>query len=592
MQNARIQIYMLNKHEIAAMLEEIGTFLSLQGENPFKVRAYHNAARSLEGAEEDLEKLVEEERLEELPGVGAHIAEKITTLVRTGRLPYYEKLKKSIPPILIELLRVPGLGEKKAKLLYKKLKIKTVEDLAAACEQGKVAKLTGFGETMQKKILEGISKMKSYGRRMLWEDAMEIAEPILKALSDHKDVKKAAIAGSVRRKLETIGDLDFLAASSNPQAVMKWFIKQPWVKSVISTGPDKSSVRLRQGVQADLRVIPESEFAFTLLYFTGSKEHNIHMRNRANGMGVSLSEYGFEPLTGRRKKTVTLKLPKKTLSTEEEIFNVLGLEYIPPELREDMGEIEAAAKGKLPTLIEEKDIRGSFHCHTTESDGHNTLEEMVKAAQALKWEYIGISDHSKSSFQAYGLDEKKLFAQGERIRKLNRSKKFSTYVFAGLECDILNEGKLDFPDRVLKELDFVIVSIHRSFKLDEKTMTARLIKAIENPYTTMVGHLTGRLLLRREPYALNTAKVIDACIANHKIIELNSHPMRLDMDWRLWHRAAERGLKCSINPDAHSTDELRYVYTGVNWARKGWLRKQDVINTLPLSKMQTYLKHS
>jgi DNA polymerase (family 10) len=575
----------MDKHEVARVLDEIGVLLDITGGNPFKIRAYHNAARAVENLDEDLARVVKEERLEEIEGIGERIAKKITLLVNTGHLPYYEKLKKKVPEGLLDLLKVPGLGGKKIKTLYDKLKIKSTEDLLKACQEGKVAKLRGFGAKTQENILSGLGKIQTYSRRLIWWKAMEIGQPILEKLSQLKTVKKAEIAGSVRRKLETIGDLDFLVASSKPTQVMEWFTKQPEVEKVLSKGPTKSSVRLQKGVQADIRVIPEDEFGFALLYFTGSKDHNIRIRKRALERGWSLSEYGLEPAV---KKPKPLHLPKKP--TEEDIYRALGYCYIPPELREDMGEFSAAEKGKLPVLIEEKDIRGVFHCHTTESDGHNTLEEMARAAEKMHWEYLGISDHSKSSFQANGMDEDRLFAQVEKIRKLNRSKKVSTYIFAGLECDILTNGRLDFPDSVLKELDFVIVSVHRSFNMDEKTMTARLIKAIENPYTTMVGHLTGRLLLKRDGYPVNFNKVIDACIANHKIMELNAHPMRLDMDWRYWHKAKEKGLKCSINPDAHTVDNLQFFRAGVNSARKGWLEKKDVINTLPLSKIQTLLK--
>lgn len=568
----------MDKHAVAEVLEEIALLLELQGENPFKVRAYHNAVRSLEGLEGDFEKLVEEGELESLPGIGAHIAEKITTLVRTGRLPYYEKLKKSVPEGLVALMGVPGLGGKKIKALHEKLKIKSKADLIQACKLGKVAKLRGFGSKTQQNILEGITKQETYAKRTLWWNAVEIAQPILEQLLKLKEVKKAEIAGSIRRKLETVGDLDFVVASAKPAAVIDWFTKQSWVAKVQATGSTKASVRLEQGIQADLRVVSEEEYPFALLYFTGSKQHSIELRKRANTLHLSLSEYGFEPAL------------KKKLASEEAIYLALKLSYIPPELREDMGEIEAAAKKKIPTLVEAEDIRGVFHCHTTDSDGHNTLEEMVAAAEDLEWEYLGIADHSKSSFQANGMDEERLFAQIKRIRKLNQAKKFSTHVFAGLECDILTDGSLDFSNDVLKELDYVVASIHRSFQLEEKKMTARLIKAIENPYTTMVGHVTGRLLLKREGYAVNLQKVIDACIANGKIMELNAHPMRLDMDWRLWHKAAEKGLKCSINPDAHSVGDLMYYLAGVNSARKGWLEKRHVINTLPLKKIQSLIE--
>lgn len=575
----------MDKHEIANILDEIGILLALQGENPFKVRAYHNAARAVENLEDDLDSVVEKGRLETIPGIGESLAEKITMLVKTGRLPYYEKLKKSIPRGVLELLKIPGLGGKKVKILHEKLKIKTVEDLAEACRKGKVAKLQGFGSKTQSNLLNGIAKVKHYSKRLLWWKANAIGQPILEKLSRLKIVKKAEIAGSLRRKLETVGDLDFLVASSKPNTVMEWFTKQPWVEKVLSKGTTKASIRLKDGPQADLRIFSEEEWGFGLLYFTGSKEHNIKLRLRAKALGYSLSEYGFEPTGGKKKSLLSKKSADETV-----IYKALGLSYIPPELREDLGEIEAAEKGKLPTLVKAADIRGVFHCHTTESDGHNTLEEMAAAAEDYRWEYLGIADHSKSSFQANGMKEDRLFKQVAQIRKLNQSKKFSTYIFAGLECDIMPGGQLDFPDSVLKQLDYVVASVHRSFNLDEKTMTKRLIKAIENPYTTMLGHVTGRLLLQRDGYSVNLAKVIDACIANGKIIELNAHPMRLDMDWRFWHKAKEKGLKCSINPDAHSTHDLTYYLAGVNSARKGWLEKKDILNTFSLAKVKTYLQ--
>ncbi|MFZ0564818.1 MAG: DNA polymerase/3'-5' exonuclease PolX [Chlamydiales bacterium] len=573
----------MDKHGIAQIFDEIAILLELKGENPFKIRAYHNASRTLEDLEEDIETLVNENRLTDFPGIGKAIAEKITTLVLTDHLPYYEKLRKSIPETLLELLQVPGLGGKKIKILYEQLKIKNIEQLATACQKGKVAKLEGFGVKSQENILKNIKKLKSYAQRALWISALDWVRFISEKLSKLKEVKKVEVAGSFRRKLETVGDLDFLAAASKPERVMDWFTRQPWVELIVAKGSTKSSIRLKGGLQADLRVVPENEFAFALVYFTGSKDFNIKLRQRANRLGFSLNEYGLFALKGKQRPAI----PKKSV-TETDVFKALKLSYIPPELRENMGELEMAEKGKLPRLVQEGDIRGVFHCHTTDSDGHNTLEEMVEAAQLHGWEYIGIADHSKSSYQANGMDEERLFQQVDRIDELNKKGRFSTYVFAGLECDILTDGRLDFPGRVLKELDYVVASVHRSFNLDEKKMTARLVKAIENPYTTMIGHVTGRLLLKREPYAVNLTKVIDACIANKKIIELNAHPMRLDLDWRYWHKAAERGLTCSINPDAHHTSDLNYYRTGINIARKGWLKRTDILNTLPLNKIFTY----
>lgn len=577
----------MDKHEIAALFEEIAILLELQGENPFKIRAYHNAAHALEALDEDLALLVKEERVHDVPGIGDKLAEKITTLVLTGHLPYYDELKKSIPEGLMNLFKIPGMGGKKIKALYDELGIKSIEELHHACERGEVALLPHFGEKTQDNILKSIEKMNAAGQRYLWWDAMRLAQPILNGLNQLEEVQKAEIAGSIRRKLETIGDLDFLVASSSPRPIMDWFTTQPWVERVLAKGATKSSIRLKKGIQADIRVVPEEQYGFALLYFTGSKEHSIKIRHRANELGLTLSEYSLDPLKADEKSPFS-KRSKKPVD-EAKIYEALGLSYIPPELREDRGEIGAAEKGTLPTLVEEEDIRGVFHCHTTESDGHNTLEEMIAAAQDYGWEYFGIADHSKSSVQAHGMQADRLFEQVNKIRAINRSGKYSLHVFAGLECDILTDGQLDFPDDVLKTLDYVVASVHRSFNLDEKSMTARLIKAIENPYTTILGHVTGRLLLRRDPYPVNLAKVIDACIANHTIMELNGNPKRLDMDWRYWHKASEKGLVCCINPDAHHTSDLDYYRAGVNVARKGWLEKENIFNTLPLKKVKAGL---
>lgn len=571
----------MDKHEIAALLNEISVLLELKGENPFKVRAYINGAHALENLEEDLNVLVKENRLQEIPGIGSHLAEKISSLVLTGHLPYYDEIKKEFPEELFLLFKIQGLGGKKIKVLYEKLGIKNIEDLQAACKKGTVATLPHFGEKTQSKILDGIEKFKQSGQRVLWWNAMEMAQPILNDLSKLPQVKRVEIAGSIRRKLETVGDLDFLVSSSSPKIVMDWFTTQSWVEEIVAKGLTKSSIRLKKGIQADLRVIPEKQYGFALLYFTGSKEHSVKIRQRANHMGYTLSEYSLDSLEGKKSP--------KNLVTESDIYKALGLSYIPPELREDRGEIIAAENHNLPQLIEETDIKGVLHVHTAESDGHNTLEEMIARAQSHGWEYMGITDHSKSSFQAHGMDVERLFEQIKKIRAINRSKKYSIHVFAGLECDILVNGKMDFPDDILKELDFVVGSVHSSFNLDEKKMTARIIKAVENRYVTILGHVTGRTLLKRDPYAVNLTKVIDACIANNTIIEINGNPRRLDMDWRYWHKAAEKGLKCCINPDAHSIDNLEFFRTGVNVARKGWLEKQHVINTLPLKKIKEAL---
>jgi len=574
----------MNKNEIIDVLNEIADILELLNENPFRVRAYRNAARTLENLSESLENLIQEEKLEKLPGIGKDLSEKITTLFTKGKLPFFQELKKKIPKGLSELLEIEGLGPKKIASLYKK-GIKSSKELKKACEEGKIAKISGFGEKTQKNILSSQENIKRYSSRFLYFKALQIALPILEELKKQKSVEIADIAGSLRRKKETVGDIDFVAAANNPKEVMKWFTSLKTVTKVLVKGDTKSSIKTTERIQIDLRIVKKEEYGYVLHHSTGSKEHNIHLRGLAKEKGLKISEWGI--VDKNKKSPITKKNP-----TEQDLYASLGLKYIPPELRENTGEIEAARKNKLPTLIEEKDILGVFHAHTTESDGKNSLEEMAKAAEKMGFQYLGISDHSKSSTQANGLDEKRLEKQISEIKKLNRSKTFKTHLFSGIECDILGDGTLDFPDNILKMLDFVIVSIHRGFKGDEKTMTKRLIKAIENPHTTMVGHLTGRLLLKREPYHLNIPKVIDAAIANKKIIEINGQPQRLDMDWRHWHAASKKGLITSINPDAHSTDGLKFFSLGVNIARKGWLEKKHILNSWPLEKIISYLKKS
>jgi DNA polymerase (family 10) len=580
----------MTKNEIADMLNEIGTLLELKGENPFKVRAYHSGARVLEGIEDaELATLIRERRLESVKGLGEALAQKISELHTTGRLTFYEQLKASIAPGLVEMLQIPSLGAKKVRALHERLGIDSIAGLAAACADGRVAALDGFGEKSQEKILAGIKNREAYGRRHLWWEAWELAGPILAGLRALPQVVRAEAAGSLRRGLETIGDLDFLVAAREVAPVVEWFTRLPEVQEVTAQGETKASVRFASGLQADLRLVPEDQFVFALHHFTGSKDHNVQMRQRALARGLSLSEWGLVPAEGEgTAKEKAEKLKNKKVKAEADIFTALGLNFIPPELREGLGEIEAAEQGELPRLVELGDLRGAFHNHTTASDGRNTLAEMVAAAEALGWEYLGLADHSKSSFQANGLNEKQLLKQVEEIRALNASRRFKTHVFAGTECDILPAGRLDFDQAVLRQLDYVVVSVHSAFTQDEATMTARIVRAIEQPHVTMLGHLTGRLLLRREGYAVNTAKIIDAAIANGVIIELNANPQRLDMDWRHWRRAAERGLLCSINPDAHETGGLAFVRAGVNAARKGWLTAQQVLNTRPLAEVTKY----
>ena len=576
----------MDKIEIIEILDLIGTMLEIKGENPFKVRAYFSGSRVLQTMEEDLGTVVNDGRLGEIPGIGKALTEKIETLFKTGELEFFDKLKDSVPSGLLDLLEVPGLGGKKINALYQKLGVDSIESLTQLCNEGKVAELKGFGEKTQAKILSGIKNREAYAARHLWWKARKVADQILPGLRSIPEVERAEAAGSLRRGVETVGDLDFLVASSTPEPIMDWFTKMDGIVEVTAHGDTKASVRFDDGMQADLRVVPSEQFFFALHHFTGSKDHNVRMRQKALSLGLSLSEWGLRP---EADKDSSRNIGTVEAHSEEDIFKALGLQYIPPALREGLGEVEAAESNNLPELLEMDDLRGCFHNHTTASDGRNTLEEMTEEADARGWEYLGISDHSKSSFQANGLDEVRLHKQVNAIRELNESGRFRCHVFAGSEVDILSGGKLDFEDSDLGILDYVVASVHNGLTQDEETMTARIIKAIEHPMVTMLGHVSGRLLLKREASKINIQKIIDAAIAHHTIIEINANPMRLDMDWRYWRKAVEKGLLCAINPDAHAIHHFDFQLAGVHSARKGWLTAKNVLNTRSLAEVKEYL---
>ena len=570
----------MTKDQAAAALREIGTILELQGENPFKCRAYLAAARTLETAPADLEELVRTGRLGELPGIGEALRDKITTLVTTGKLPYLDQLRSSIPTGLLSLLELPGLGPKKLRALREKLKIETLESLQKACRDGRLAALDGFGDKTARNLLEAIDRRASYRTLHRLGDALPAAQDLLDHLRRCPAVLQAEIGGSLRRGKEIVKDLDLIASSKKPKEVMQAFVSGPNVEKVIAHGETKSSVILQGGIPCDLRVVPPEAWATALAHFTGSKEHNIALRQRAIDRGLHLSEWGL--FQGQSKTPMKLK-------EEKDLHAALGLSFIPPELREDSGEIAAAQKNNLPALLTRDDIRGCLHNHTVASDGQDTLAGMAQAATDLDLEWLGIADHSKSSFQAHGLDAKRLEAQITEIRAYN-SRKPKCTLLSGTECDILKGGKLDFPDSVLKELDYVIASVHAGFTADEQEMTERIIRAMENDYVTCLGHPTGRLLLEREGYALNIPKILDAAVATGTWIELNANPWRLDLDWRWWHKARDLGVLCCINPDAHQTSHLRFLDLGVTLARKGWLRAKDVVNTRTLPALRKLLQ--
>jgi DNA polymerase (family 10) len=567
----------MDKLQIAEILEEIGSLLEMQGENPFKTRAYHNASRIIGGLDQDLEQLVKDGTLKDLKGIGPSIAEKVSTLVATGKLPYYEELQKSLPSGLMEMIRVQGVGPKRAKILYDKLKIKNLRELEDACRKNLVAGLEGFGEKSQANILQGIGFYSEHAEYHHYNEAAALSGLILEHMRKAPGVEEICVCGSLRRHKEVVRDIDVLVSSRKPQPIMDRFLSFPFTGKILGQGETKSSILVRQGMQIDLRVVKPDEFPFAQHYFTGSKEHNIVMRHRAQQRGWKLSEYGL------------FKGPRRIPCADEAaIFDKLGLQYIPPELREDRGEFEAAGKKRLPKLIEENDLRGAFHVHTTWSDGKASLEDMVAEAERLGWEYVGISDHSKTPTYANGLSMERVRAQEEAIEKLR--KKHKIRIFRGTECDILKDGSLDYPEEILKRFDFVVGSIHSSFKMTEDEMTRRIIRALETGYVTMLGHPTGRLLLQREGYPVNIPKIIDAAARTGSAIELNCHPYRFDLDWRMMPLAKEKGVRISINPDAHDIAGLSFLPFGIGIARKGWLTKKDVLNAMPLTEVEAWLK--
>ncbi len=579
----------MDKGQAAEVLVNIATLLELKGENPFKSRAYLNAARALEGTTEPLDKLVAENRVGEIKGIGEGIQKKLVELVATGKLAYYEDLKAATPPGLVALLEIPGLGPKKIKALHDELGIESVEQLEEACKEDKVAKLKGFGEKTQANIVEGIKRRRDYASRHLLSEALPIAERLLEALRSHPDVIRASAAGSLRRHREVIGDIDLLASAKRPVKVLDFFSQQPGILEIIAKGETKASVLLQGGIQSDLRVVSDAEFPFALMYFTGNKEHNIVMRQRAIDRGLRLNEYGLF------RSKVETRDPKLLVrcNSEEDIFEKLGLHYIPPELREDTGEFTVAERGPLPRLVEWTDLKGSLHNHSTWSDGHQTPEDIAKTMRELGLAYWAVTDHSKASFQANGLDATRVRQQLKEINHINQqlAKEGTEFrLLTGAEVDILKDGKLDFPDDLLAELDVVVASIHQSFTQTEAETTKRLIGAARNPYVHILGHLTGRLLLERDPYKVDQRAVIDACAETGTWIELNANPLRLDMDWRLWPYAKSKGVKCVINCDGHRVEHAGFLRLGAGIARKGWLTKEDVVNTLPLERLRKELQ--
>ena len=569
------------REKIVTILNQIALILEIKGENAFKIRAYKNGSEIIENYGDDIIQITKDGKLGELKGIGKALASKIEEIVETGKLTYLDELKLEFPDTFFDLFEISNLGPKKIKKLYDNLQIDSIDKLEASCKNNEISKISGFGKKSVEAILESISFRKSNSKFFRTGDIAPIAESILEFLRQLPQTSQAEIAGSYRRGKEIVHDIDFIVATKLPVEIINEFTEMPEVAQVISKGKTKSSVRLNNGLQCDLRAVKNSEFPFALNYFTGSKAHNVKMRSLAIKNGYSLNEYALNSKT---------KTNEDVINDESDLYKALGLSFIHPALREDQGEVEAAKDASLPNLIQIENLKGTFHNHTTASDGKNSLSEMAEAATDLGLQYLGISDHSKSSVQANGLSDEELLQQVKEIKDFNDRNNNELTIFSGVECDILKDGSLDYNESVLSQLDYCIASVHSSFSMTENEMTKRVIKAIESPHVTMIGHLTGRLLLLRKPYDINVSKIIDACAKNNTIIEINANPRRLDMDWRWWKKAKDKGVKCSINPDAHKIEHFQYLHFGVNIAQKGWLESSDVVNCLPVDEIKKLLK--
>jgi DNA polymerase (family 10) len=555
--------------EVAQLLYNISELLEIKGENTFKIRAYAKAARAIEGTTEDIEKIAKEKRLKEIPGVGESIAEKIGEYLSEGKLEFYEELKNQVPKELHELLQIPGIGPKTLQFLHRELGIKSVEELEKAAKEHRLRRLPRFGETKEENIIKAIERYRQRSTRIPLGIALPLAKEMVEALRKFEFIDKIEPAGSLRRRKDTIGDIDILATSNDAEAAIEAFVRLPVVKDVLGKGSTKATVVTRDAIQADLRIVEAKSFGTSLQYFTGSKEHNIKLRELARQKGFKLSEYDLEEIsTGRRIYC----------ESDDAVYHKLGLPSIPPEIREDAGEIEAALEDKLPGLVEQKDIKGDFHVHTDWSEGVNTIEEMVGAARKLGYGYIAVTDHSKAVGIAHGLNEERLREQIEEIGKLNDTLE-DFRVFTGIELDIRADASLDLPDSILRQCDVVIAALHTAQKQSRREITGRLITAMENENVDIIAHPTGRIIGEREAYDVDLEALLDAAASTETVLEINAYPSRLDLSDANARKAKNKGVKIAIGTDAHNTGHLGLMEFGVNVARRGWLEKGDVMNT-------------
>lgn len=576
----------MKNREIAKIFYGIAEYLKMD-DVAFRPQAYEKAALALESLEESVENIYEKggkRALEEIPGVGKHIAERIEEYLKTGKIDYYEQFKKRLPLNMEELMAVEGLGPRKIKILYQKLGVSDLKSLEKVVKSRKIAPLFGFGEKTEKNILVGIEFLKRSKGRFLLGEILPSAKEVFQKLEKLEDVKEVSMAGSIRRMKETIGDVDLLITAKNPKKIMDFFVKMPGVVRIWGQGATKSSVRMREGFDMDLRVVPERSYGSALQYFTGSKEHNIALRRLAMDKGMKLSEYGLF----KGAKLVAGR-------AEKEIYQQFGMPWIAPELRENQGEIEAALNHKLPKIVELQDIKGDLHCHSDWDGGENSVEEMAEVCRKMGYEYLGISDHTKFLRIEHGLDEKQLASRNKAIDKINaRYKKKNTEskkkfrVLKGCEANILNDGSIDINDKTLAELDYVIAGIHSSFKMDKSRMTERMIKAMRNPHVDIISHPTGRILKRRDEYQIDFDRILRAAKETKTALEINANPMRLDLNDQNIRRAKSVNVKMVINADTHEKSHFSFMEFGVSQARRGWAEKDDIINTWPLDKLLQY----
>lgn len=568
--------------EIARQFEELADLLEIQGANPFRLRAYRNAARTISGLPDSIQEIVHNDpkELQELPGIGKDLAEKIQTIVESSTLPQLEELKEQIPPDVVRMLDIPGIGPKKVAFLFSELNIHSLDDLKAAAENGVIAEQKGFGKKTEQIILEGLEQLNQIGDRVRLAEAKAQSDAIIADLGQLDSVQHISEAGSCRRRKETVGDLDILVTSSEPDEVMDALADHELVSKVLARGDTKQRVRLNSGLELDLRVVPEESYGAALLYFTGSKEHNIVLRRRSQDRGLKLNEYGLF----KKDKLVSGK-------TEEEVYKSLDLPWIPPEIRENRMEFTAAENDELPELIELKQIRGDLHMHTTATDGKASIQEMAEGALAKGYQYIAITDHSKRVTMANGLDAKRLRAHWKEIEKIQK-KVPDIQILKGIECDILEDGTMDLPDDVLSEADWVIAVLHYGLKQPQDQINKRLLNAIQNPHVSILGHLSGRLIGKRPGADLNYGEILNAAADHGVMLEINAHPMRLDIDDIHAARAKELGIPIVINTDAHSVGGLDVMQYGVYQARRAGLTKKDVANTKTWKQFEKLLKKS